>query len=145
VSKFPPGRPGNAVQAGKWTKGVSANPGGKVSLRLDLERAGAVLKQKDEHPNLQALTPADARARWWAMILPVAFAGPCGPKDTNWTYASAEVGTRLLGKPKETIAIEDGNATPIDWSLVPEERRPALTAAILELQGYLSAPSDTEH
>lgn len=81
---------------------------------------------------------AEARAMWWRTILPIAFAGPCGPKDSNWTYASQEVGVRLLGKPKETIAIEGSDSTPIDWSKVPEERREYLLAAIAELQSYIT-------
>lgn len=162
-----------------FTKGVSGNPGGKISLQKDLERAraigvppevAAVLKEWQENAaeRLAELGPdgflsglaqalddatrrvlpldaAEARAMWWRTVLPVAFAGPCGPKDSVWTYASQEVGNRLLGKPKETIAVE-GERTPIDWSRVPEEERPALAAAILKLQRYLSSPdSDTEH
>jgi hypothetical protein len=92
------------------------------------------------------VTPEEARAMWWRAILPVAFAGPMGPKDSNWTYAQQEVGVRLLGKPKETIALEDGGQTPIDWTRVPEDERPPLLAAVLKLQGYLKHPeSDTEH
>lgn len=110
--------------------GVSGNPGGKVSLRKDLERAGAIWKGSDDPgvAELAGLTPEDARARWWAMILPVAFAGPRGPKDSNWTYAASEVGNRLLGKAKESIEIS-GGITPEAQALLealrmtPHERR----------------------
>lgn len=92
------------------------------------------------------LEPADARAMWWRMILPVCYAGPQRDKDSNWSYASAEVGTRLLGKPKDTLSVEDGGRTPIDWTRVPEERRGPIGVVLVELHGYLNDPeSSTEH
>lgn len=90
--------------------------------------------------------PAEARAMWWRTILPVVFSGPSGSKDSVWTYASGEVGNRLLGKPKEHVVLEDGNAPPIDWTRVPAERREFLQAAIAELLAYVTEPeSATEH
>lgn len=105
-----------------WKPGKSANPGGKPSLVKDLERAGAL------NPEIAGLTPEDARARWWAAVLPVAFAGPQRAKDSNWTYAASEVGNRLLGKPKETLEVS-GGMTPEQVALfdalrmTPHERR----------------------
>lgn len=90
--------------------------------------------------------PAHARAMWWRMILPIAFAGPQGQKDSNWSYASQEVGVRLLGKPKETIAVESSDAPRIDWSQVPEDEREDILRAIQRLQAYMGEPaSDAEH
>lgn len=124
---------------GRWKRGQTGNPGGKVSLRKDLERAHAL------DPSLPT-TPAEARAKWWAMVLPIAFAGPRRPNDRNWAYAAQEVGTRLLGKPKETVAIEHTDLTPVDWSAVPEEEREEILVAITKLQAYVGEPeSDAEH
>lgn len=88
---------------------------------------------------------AEARAWWWRTILPVAFAGPLRDKDSNWQYAHDTVGVRLLGKPKETIALEGGESRPVDWSKVPEAEREELLQALLKLQAYIGEPSDTEH
>lgn len=88
----------------------------------------------------------EARAWWWRTIWPIFLAGPSGTKDSVWIYTAGEMGNRLLGKPKEHVVLEDGTTTPIDWKRVPEERRAALGAAILELQGYFSEPANnTEH
>jgi hypothetical protein len=92
------------------------------------------------------VTPEDARAQWWRTLLPVAFAGPSGTKDSVWTYAQQEVGVRLLGKPKEHVVLEEGAAPPVDWKRVPESEREELQAAMLKLLGYLGEPeSMTEH
>lgn len=107
--------------------------------------AGLRQAMDDATKRVLPLDPAEARAMWWRTILPVVYAGPSGSKDSVWTYASQEVGVRLLGKPKETIAVE-GGTTPIDWTRVPPEKRDTIGAVLLELQGYLSQPeSDTEH
>jgi hypothetical protein len=91
-------------------------------------------------------TPEVARAMWWRTTLPVAFAGPCGPKDTVWTYANSEVGNRLLGKQKDHVVLEGSETPPVDWKRVPEEERQALQEAMLRLLGYLGEPaSPTEH
>lgn len=104
------------------------SPGGKPSLRKDLEAAGLL------HPGLPT-TPAEARARWWAAVLPVALAGPQGPKDSNWTYAHSEVGNRLLGKAKDHVVIEQGDAEQaVDWSRIPAEERRDLVTAIQKLE-----------
>lgn len=87
-----------------------------------------------------------ARAQWWRTLLPVAFRGPNGTKDSVWTYAQQEVGVRLLGKPKEHVVVEEGAAPPVDWKRVPEAERERLQASMLELLGYLDEPeSATEH
>lgn len=92
------------------------------------------------------MDPAEARAMWWRTVFPVFLRGPSGNKDSVWTYTSQEIGVRLLGKPKETIAIEDTGGAPIDWSKVPEDERESLLASIVKLQTYLGEPTtDTEH
>lgn len=89
---------------------------------------------------------AEARAMWWRAILPIAFAGPQGAKDSNWQYAHDTVGVRLLGKPKETIAIESSDTSAIDWRRVPEEEREEILKAITKLQAYVGEPaSQAEH
>lgn len=126
-------------QAPGFPKGVSGNPGGKVSLRKDLEAAHAL------NPDLPS-TPAAARAKWWSMVLPVAFAGPQGPKDSNWTYAAGEVGVRLLGKPKETVEIVGDSESGVEWTKVPVEEREQILEAITKLQAYVGEPeTDSEH
>ncbi len=161
--------------------GISGNPGGRLSIAKDLERARTVAVPPDvmavidrwmnEDPKallaelgperfladfraelldaaqrIPALTPADARALWWRTILPIAWAGPSGPKDSSWVYAQQETGVRLLGKPKDTVVIEGSEAPPIDWSKVPASEREGLLEAISRLQGYVGAPaSETEH
>lgn len=88
----------------------------------------------------------EARAMWWRTILPIAFAGPLRDKDSNWQYAHDTVGVRLLGKPKEHVVLEGSDATPIDWTKVPEEEREELLKAIIKLQAYLGeSPSSSEH
>lgn len=124
----PTKRFGDKVRTNGYEKGRSGNPGGKISLRRDLERASAIWKGSNEHADLVGLDPETARARWWAMILPVAFAGPRGQKDSNWTYAASEVGNRLLGKPKESVEISGGltaeQAALFEaLKLTPHERR----------------------
>lgn len=92
------------------------------------------------------LTPADARAMHLRTTWKVFIAGPESAKDSVWVYTAGEWNIRLWGKPKEHVVVEDGNATPIDWSRVPEDRRGPLGDAIVELHGYLSEPdSKTEH
>lgn len=107
--------------------------------------AGLRAALEDATKRIPPVDAAEARAMWWRTILPIAFAGPQGPKDSNWTYANQEVGVRLMGKPKETIAIEGSEAPAIDWNKVPEDEREGLLQAIVKLQGYVSAPSPTEH
>jgi hypothetical protein len=96
----PPGPPRGQFQKGNDPR---RNAGGKVSLKRDLEAMGLL------NPNLPS-TPAEARARWWAVVMEVALDGPAGPKDSNWTYAAKEVGDRLLGRPKETVEIQQGES-----------------------------------
>jgi hypothetical protein len=93
------------------------------------------------------IDPTEARAMWWRTVFPIFLAGPSGTKDSVWTYTSQEIGVRLLGKPKETIAVEGtDSAAQIDWKKVPEEERVPLGEALLRLQAYLSNPdSSTEH
>ena len=95
--------------------------------------------------NIPALTPADARALWWRTILPIAWAGPSGPKDSSWVYAQQETGVRLLGKPKDTVVFEGSSEAPIDWSKVPPERREKLLEAITELELLQAADGPVEH
>ncbi len=104
----------------------------------------AALQQATER--ILPVSVEEARAWWWRTILPIAFAGPLRDKDSNWQYAHDTVGVRLLGKPKDTVVIEGGDGTPVDWSRVPEEEREALLAAMLKLQAYIGEPpSDAEH
>jgi len=121
---------------GPFRKGADPrrNAGGRPSIVNDLRAAGAI------DPSLPT-TPAEARAKWWAMILPVAFAGPQGPRDSNWIYAAGEAGVRLLGKPKETVVIEGSEESPVDWSKVPEDRREKLLEALTEIE-LIVAPVD---
>lgn len=95
--------------------------------------------------NIPPLTPADARALWWRTILPIAWAGPSGPKDSSWVYAQQETGVRLLGKPRDTVVIENGAEAPIDWAKVPAERREKLLEAITELELLQAADGPVEH
>jgi hypothetical protein len=129
-----------------FTKGVSGNPGGRPKIENDLAAVGAA------DPNLPSSTE-EARRRWWAMILPVAFAGPSGnPKgDADWRYAAQEVGNRLLGKPKEHVEVS-GSITPAESALLaairmtPDERMRRLRELDAEDQAALEAgpPADDD-
>lgn len=129
-----------------FPKGTSGNPGGRPKIENDLAAVGAA------DPNLPRSTE-EARRRWWAMILPVAFKGPNGnPKgDADWRYAAQEVGNRLLGKPKEHVEVS-GSITPAESALLaairmtPDERMRRLRELDAEDQAVLAAgpPADAD-
>ncbi len=132
---------GNAHGRG-FKPGQSGNPGGRSAIANDLKRVGAA------DPNLPGTTE-EARQRWWAMLMPVAFGGPMSENDPNWRYAAQEVGNRLLGKPKEHVEVT-GGITPAEGALLaalhmtPEDRRRRLNEIDAEDQAALEAgPADS--
>ena len=120
-----------------WKKGQSGNPGGRCSIANDLKRVGAA------NPNLPGTTE-EARQRWWAMLMPIAFAGPSADNDPNWRYAAQEVGNRLFGKPKEHVEVT-GGIGPAEAALLaalhmtPEDRRRRIDEIDAEDQAALEA------
>lgn len=134
---------GKKLTGRPFPKGVSGNPGGRPKIENDLAAVHAA------DPNLPGSTE-EARRRWWAMLLPVAFRGPNGnPKgDPDWRYAAQEVGNRLLGKPKEHVEVS-GSITPAESALLaairmtPEDRRRRLAELDAEDQAALEAGPPT--
>ena len=129
---------GNTCSTG-WKKGISGNPGGRTSIANDLKRVGAA--------NLSLPgTTEEARHRWWAMLMPIAFAGPNNNPagDPNWRYAAQEVGNRLLGKVKEHVEVS-GGIGPAEAALLaalhmtPEDRRRRIDEIDAEDQAALEA------
>jgi hypothetical protein len=127
----------------RWTNDEPAKLLADLGPEKFLEGFRAELLQAAER--VPAITPADARAMWWRTILPVAWAGPSGPKDSSWVYAQQETGNRLLGKPKDHVVIEGSPEAPIDWSKVPPERREKLLEALAELEMLQGADGPVEH
>lgn len=138
-------KPGGVTGKG-FPKGTSGNPGGRPKIATDLAAVHAA------DPNLPGTTE-EARQRWWAMLLPIAFRGPNGnPKgDADWRYAAAEVGNRLMGKAKEHIEVT-GGVTPAELALLtalqmtPDERRKKLAEIEAEDAKAIEAgpPSDDD-
>lgn len=123
---------GDHAKPGKakgFPKGTSGNPGGKSELKKILEAANLL------NPACPK-TPAEARAKWWATVAPIAFAGPQSSSDKNWSYAAKEIGERLFGKPKESVEISGGlspdqQALFEALKLTPHERRLAAQDATI--------------
>ncbi len=119
-----------------WKPGQSGNPSGrKRGLERELRDA------------LSALAPGgDAVKAFAARLYEIALSG-----DHKDSIASIKLAfERGWGLPKQTIAIEDDNATPgIDWSKVSVEQRRALLRVLLAT-GALDGPAvsddgPTEH
>lgn len=146
MSKDPTKHLGDYAKRGSthgFPKGVSGNPGGKVSLKLTHEWACA---NDPEFAAACGVSIAEARGRLYALQMKIACAGPKGANDRNWALAMDDMMNRHFGKPKEFVEITQGESPAVDWSKVPVEDREEMLRAIQRLQAYVGEPeTDSEH